>query len=155
MLMLVRRKHFDKIGSNLVSTHRRFQWYPILPAPIFLWLWKWPSKLKSHFFRGSFSRLTFQVRRGPCLGDSGVQKCSKLFQNFSYPLFTFFCNWFGFFQSAHLCIHLSHYHIGRWAIFTCSDSLVRWPFWLISTFSNFAPPPNELPYSPKNMGWKQ
>ena len=41
--------------------------YPILPAQIFLWLWKWPSKLKSHFFRGLFSRLTFQVRQGPCL----------------------------------------------------------------------------------------
>jgi len=31
------------------------------------WLGKWPSKLKSLFFRGSFTRLTFQVRRGPCL----------------------------------------------------------------------------------------
>ena len=31
------------------------------------WLRKWPSKLKSLFFRGSFSRLTFQVRRGPCI----------------------------------------------------------------------------------------
>ena len=65
-------ENFYQIGSNLVSTHRRFQWYPILPAPIFLWLWKWPSKLKSHFFRGSFSRLTFQVRRGPCLVFSTI-----------------------------------------------------------------------------------
>ena len=40
---------------------------PHFAWPNFLWLWKWPSKLKSHFFRGSFSRLTFQVRRGPCL----------------------------------------------------------------------------------------
>ena len=34
------------------------------------WLRKWASKLKSLFFRGSFSRLTFPVRRGPCLLDS-------------------------------------------------------------------------------------
>ena len=34
------------------------------------WLRNWPSKLKSLFFRGSFSRLTFQVRRGPCLGGN-------------------------------------------------------------------------------------
>ena len=38
------------------------------------WLRKWPSKLKSLFFRGSFSRLTFQVRRGPCLGSLGLSK---------------------------------------------------------------------------------
>ena len=58
---------FYQNGFNLVSTHGRFQWYPIFPAQNFLWLSNWPSKLKSHFFRYSFSRLTFQVRRGPCL----------------------------------------------------------------------------------------
>ena len=60
-------ENFYRNGLNLFSMHRWFQLYPILHAQIFFWLWKWPSKLKSHFFRGSFSRLTFQVRRGPCL----------------------------------------------------------------------------------------
>ena len=53
---------FYQNGLNLVSMHRRFQLYPILHAQIFLWLWKWPSKLKSHFFRGSFSQPTSNIK---------------------------------------------------------------------------------------------
>ena len=65
-------ENFYRNGLNLFSMHRRFQLYPFLHAQIFLLLWKGPSKLKSHFFRGSFSRLTFQVRRGPCLSVGGL-----------------------------------------------------------------------------------
>ena len=42
--------------------HRWFQLYPILHAQNFFWLWKWPSKLKSHFFRGSFSQPTSNIK---------------------------------------------------------------------------------------------
>ena len=52
-------ENFYRNGLNLFSMHRRFQLYPFLHAQNFLLLWKGPSKLKSHFFRGSFSRLTF------------------------------------------------------------------------------------------------
>ena len=68
---IICEENFYWNGLNLVSMHRRFQLCPIFPAQNFLWPWKWPSKLKSHFFRGSFSRLTFQVRRGPCLDGTG------------------------------------------------------------------------------------
>ena len=44
---------------------RRFQLYPILPVPKIVWPWKWPSKLKSHFLRGSFFRLTFKSGGDP------------------------------------------------------------------------------------------
>ena len=47
------------------------------------WLRKWPSKLKSLFFRGSFSPLTFQVRRGPCLGGEGPSGPSSTFKGLS------------------------------------------------------------------------
>ena len=55
-------ENFYRNGLNLVSMHRRFQLYPILHAQNFFWLWKWPSKLKSHFFRGSFSQPTSNIK---------------------------------------------------------------------------------------------
>ena len=70
-------ENFYRNGLNLFSMHRRFQLYPFLHAQKFLLLWKGPSKLKSHFFRGSFSRLTFQVRRGPCLGHTAWAPMSR------------------------------------------------------------------------------
>ena len=59
---IMRKENFYQNGLNLVSMHRRFQLYPILHAQIFFWLWKWPSKLKSHFFRGSFSQPTSNIK---------------------------------------------------------------------------------------------
>ena len=56
---------FYQIGTHLFSTHIRFQLYPILPVPKLFWPWKWASKLKSHFLRGSFSRLTFKSGGDP------------------------------------------------------------------------------------------
>ena len=56
---------FSAIGSNALSTHGRFQLYPILPTHILFWLWKWPLKLKYLFFRVSFSRLTFKSGGDP------------------------------------------------------------------------------------------
>ena len=58
-------ENFHQIGTNLSSTHIRFQSYPILPVPKLFWPWKWASKLKSHFLRGSFSRLTFKSGGDP------------------------------------------------------------------------------------------
>ena len=55
-------ENFYRNGLNLFSMHRRFQLYPILHAQNFFWLWKWPSKLKSHFFRGSFSQPTSNIK---------------------------------------------------------------------------------------------
>ena len=49
---------FLLIVTNLLSTHRRIQIYPVFGAQYFFWLRNWPSKLKSHFFRGSFSQPT-------------------------------------------------------------------------------------------------
>ena len=58
-------ENFHQIGTHLFSTHIRFQLYPILPVPKLFWPWKWASKLKSHFLRGSFSRLTFKSGGDP------------------------------------------------------------------------------------------
>ena len=58
-------ENFYAIGSNALSTHGRFQLYPILPTHILFWLWKWPLKLKYLFFRVSFSRLTFKSGGDP------------------------------------------------------------------------------------------
>ena len=49
-------ENFHQIGTHLFSTHIRFQLYPILPVPKLFWPWKWASKLKSHFLKGSFSQ---------------------------------------------------------------------------------------------------
>ena len=54
------------IGSNIFSTHGRFQLYPILPTHILLRLWKWPSKSKYLFFRASFSQPTSKIK---CVGE--------------------------------------------------------------------------------------
>ena len=51
-------------GQNHYFTHRGFQIYPILAGQKFCWLRKWPPKLKSLFFRGSFTRLTFWSQAG-------------------------------------------------------------------------------------------
>ena len=56
---------FYQIGQNWFSTHRGFQIYPCLAGHKNFWLRKWPSKLKSHFFSGSFSRLTFKSGGDP------------------------------------------------------------------------------------------
>ena len=53
---------FHQIGTHLYPTHIRFQLYPILPVPKLFWPWKWASKLKSHFLRGSFSQPTFKSK---------------------------------------------------------------------------------------------
>ena len=58
-------ENFHQIGTHLFPTHIRFQLYPILPVPKLFWPWKWASKLKSHFLRGSFSRLTFKSGGDP------------------------------------------------------------------------------------------
>ena len=59
---IICEENFYQNGLNLVSTHGRFQWYPIFPAQNFLWLSNWPSKLKSHFFRYSFSQPTSNIK---------------------------------------------------------------------------------------------
>ena len=53
-------ENFHQIGTHLFPTHIRFQLYPILPVPKLFWPWKWASKLKSHFLKGSFSQPTFK-----------------------------------------------------------------------------------------------
>ena len=55
-------ENVSAIGSNALSTHGRFQLYPILPTHIIFWLWKWPLKLKYLFFRGSFSQPTSRIK---------------------------------------------------------------------------------------------
>ena len=55
-------ENFSAIGSNALSTHGRFQLYPILPTHILFWLWKWPLKLKYLFLGVCFSQPTSQSK---------------------------------------------------------------------------------------------
>jgi len=55
-------ENFDQNGKNWFCAHRGFQINPFLPVQIFFSPWKWPSKLKYHFFKYSFSQPTSESK---------------------------------------------------------------------------------------------
>ena len=69
-----------KIGAPYITDSNSVELFSV----DFFWLRNRPPKLKYHFLRGSFSRLTSKVRRGPCL--SIAQHASKLrFESIAAP----------------------------------------------------------------------